>query len=241
MKLKDLLLRKISPSVLIIGVLEKTERICSKGGCLEEATALKNLNNALVYGTKQDLHFTQQSATPLNPSTQNMNTEADHDETSYRTKSNGGSPLSKDINKHYLNTNPILSPSNTSNTAGAGAGDAKYNEKYSRTNAQSNAGNESVGANPQNEASFSADSENAESYEQKRKNSILQMISLEWVQEINRLRFRNNYPNSPQNRVSCLRSGHAEIENSTKLIVIGNSLEVLTKSEYYPIIQKVDK
>ena len=64
---------------------------------------------------------------------------------------------------------------------------------------------------------------------------LLQVISQEWQNEMERIRGLglNGYKRRKESRSECLvQSGHAEIEGDNKLFIYGNALEVLNNPDF---------
>ena len=108
-------------------------------------------------------------------------------------------------------TNPALGnlmANNTNNTATAG-----------NNNPTGNAG-QNANANGQEDIS---------------PEGLLQVISQEWSNEMERIRGLglNGYKRRKESRSECLvQSGHAEIEGDNKLFIYGNALEVLNNPDF---------
>ena len=69
---------------------------------------------------------------------------------------------------------------------------------------------------------------------------LLQVISQEWQNEMERIRGLglNGYKRRKESRSECLvQSGHAEIEGDNKLFIYGNALEVLNNPDFQKTVE----
>ena len=72
--------------------------------------------------------------------------------------------------------------------------------------------------------------------------NLLQIISLEWKNEMKRLREKglNGYKKRKDSKQdTCVQSGHAEIEGISMLFIYGNAIEVLEKAEFQKTVEEI--
>mmetsp|Transcript_6107 Transcript_6107/g.5255 ORF Transcript_6107/g.5255 Transcript_6107/m.5255 type:complete len:363 (+) Transcript_6107:936-2024(+) len=74
-------------------------------------------------------------------------------------------------------------------------------------------------------------------------NNVIKIIHKEWAKEVDRLKknFQNYEEGKSKNSTEkCLvQSGHAEIESNKLLFIYGNAMEVLKRSEFYPVVEEM--
>ena len=97
------------------------------------------------------------------------------------------------------------------------------------TNNTTNANNNAAGNNPGGQEDISPE-------------GLLQVISQEWQNEMERIRGLglNGYKRRKESRSECLvQSGHAEIEGDNKLFIYGNALEVLNNPDFQKTVEQI--
>ena len=101
--------------------------------------------------------------------------------------------------------------------------------------------NNNVGAN-NNTTNANATGNNPGGQEDISPEGLLQVISQEWQNEMERIRGLglNGYKRRKESRSECLvQSGHAEIEGDNKLFIYGNALEVLNNPDFQKTVEQI--
>lgn len=77
-------------------------------------------------------------------------------------------------------------------------------------------------------------------------NAVIKIIQKEWEREMERLDIKKNGQysksygkNIPIGDKSLVQSGHAEIESNKILYIYGNALEVLSRTEFYDVVEEM--
>lgn len=130
-------------------------------------------------------------------------------------------------------TNPALGSMmiNQANNAAA-ANNLNNNNNMSSGATQPPAMNPGAPANPQP----------AQQQEDISPEGLLQVISQEWQNEMERIKSLglNGYKRRKESRSECLvQSGHAEIEGDNKLFIYGNALEVLNNLDFQKTVEQI--
>ena len=77
-------------------------------------------------------------------------------------------------------------------------------------------------------------------------NAVIKIIQKEWEKEMDRLDIKKNgkYAKDKNKNLnlgdkSLVQSGHAEIESNKILYIYGNALEVLSRTEFYNVVEEL--
>lgn len=68
---------------------------------------------------------------------------------------------------------------------------------------------------------------------------MIRIIQKEWAKEVARLNLKQNQKIPGLGEKSLVQSGHAEIEGNRVLYIYGNAMEVLSRAEFYDLVEEI--